>query len=406
MTEPAGPVIDEATFEKEALEFLEDAAARREAEALTWGEGSDSVAIFHETTAEEEAAEVAAARAWQRRRWEAGFGWITGPVEYGGRGLPLSYDRLYRALEAGFAVPDMSPLRIGVGTVAPALMAHGTEAHKREVAVGINRGDVLACQLFSEPEAGSDLAGVRTKAVRDGDTWVLTGQKVWSSNAHLADVGLCLARTDPEAAKHRGLTMFVVPMGTAGVEVRPLRQMTGGASFTEVFLDGVTLPDSGRVGEPGGGWRVTVSALTAERGSVGHRSHGMTARALGLLRALAAREGQGGDPLVRQRLADLEIRLRVARYHQLRMLAVPPERLVGPEGAMDKLLVSANLTCLGEAAGSLLGARLSADTGQWGTYAWAGHVLGAPGMRLGGGTDEVLKTMLAERLLGLPREPA
>ena len=402
----ATPAIDEATFEKEALGFLEAARPRREPEALSWGEGSDSVAIFHETTAAEEAAEVAAARAWQRRRWEAGFGWITGPLAYGGRALPAAYDRLYRTLEADFAVPDMSPLRIGVGTVAPALMRHGYETHKREVAAGIHRGDVLACQLFSEPEAGSDLAGVRTRAVHDGDRWVLTGQKVWTSNAHVADVGLCLARTDPEAAKHRGLTMFVVPMTTPGVEVRPLRQMTGGASFTEVFLDGAIVGDEHRVGGVGDGWRVTVTALTAERGSVGHRSHAMTARALGLLRALAAREALGADPLVRQQLADLEVRLRVARYHQLRMLAVPPDRLVGPEGAMDKLMVSANLTRIGQAAAALLGPRLVADTGAWGTYAWAAHVLGAPGMRLGGGTDEVLKTMLAERLLGLPRPPA
>jgi alkylation response protein AidB-like acyl-CoA dehydrogenase len=300
----------------------------------------------------------------------------------------------------------MNPLRIGVGTVAPALMAHGTEEHRRGFAVGIHRGDVLACQLFSEPEAGSDLAAVRTRASRDGDRWVLDGQKVWTSNAHLADIGLCLARTDSGAAKHKGLTMFVVPMSSSGIEVRPLRQMTGGASFTEVFLDGVTLPDRLRVGGEGEGWRVTMSALTAERGSVGHRSHGLTARMLALLQALAAREGLTADPTVRQRLADLEVRLRIARYHQLRMVAVPPDQLVGPEGAIDKLLVSANLTRIGEVASALLGPRLVADTGQWGTYAWAAQVLGAPGMRLGGGTDEVLRTMLAERLLGLPREPS
>jgi alkylation response protein AidB-like acyl-CoA dehydrogenase len=397
---------DEAAFAREALAFLEREADPRPPEALCWGTGSDSVAVFHETTAEEEAAEVAAARAWQARRFAAGFGWITGPPGYGGRGLPIGYDRLYRALEARFAVPDQSPLRIGIGTVAPAVLAHGTEEQRRNVAVAIYRGDVLACQLFSEPEAGSDLAGVRTRAQRDGDEWVLDGQKVWTSNAHLADVGLCLARTDPEAPKHRGLTMFLVPMDTAGVEIRPLRQMTGGASFNEVFLDGVRLPDATRVGDPGLGWSVTVSALTAERGAVGHRSHGQTARALALLRAGAERDGLGGDPLVRQRLADLEVHLRVARYHQQRMQAVPPERLVGPEGAIDKLMVSANLTRLGEAATALLGPRLAADSGEWGTYAWAALVLGAPGMRLGGGTDEVLKTMLAERLLGLPREPA
>jgi alkylation response protein AidB-like acyl-CoA dehydrogenase len=399
------PVPDEATFEKEARQFLEGAVPQRETEEPAWGEGSDSVAVFHETSAEEEAAEVAAARAWQRRRFDAGFGWITGPEEYGGRGLPLAYDRRYRTIEAGFAVPDMMPLRIGIGTVAPALMIHGTEDHKRRFAVPIHRGEVLACQLFSEPEAGSDLAGVRTRANRDGDSWVLDGQKVWTSNAHLADIGLCLARTDPGAAKHRGLTMFVVPMSAPGVVVRPLRQMTGGASFTEVFLDGVVLPDSLRVGGEGDGWSVTVAALTAERGSVGHRSHAETARALALLRALAARDGRGADPVIRQRLADIEIRLRVARYHQLRMLGVPPEQLVGPEGALDKLMVSDNLTRLGEISCALLGPRISADDAGWGTFAWSALVLGAPGMRLGGGTDEVLKTMLAERLLGLPRDP-
>jgi alkylation response protein AidB-like acyl-CoA dehydrogenase len=391
------------TFAKEALSFLEGVAPRLRLETVAWGQGSDSVAIFHESTAEEEAAEVATARAWQARRWEAGFGWLTGPVDYGGRGLSPAHERLYRSLEAEFDVPDVSPLRIGLGTVGPAVMAHGREDQKRSVGVGIQRGEVLACQLFSEPEAGSDLAAVRTRAQRTGDGWVLTGQKVWTSNAHLADVGLALARSDPDAPKHQGLTMFLVPMDRAGIEVRPLRQMTGGASFTEVFLDGVELSDDLRVGEPGEGWRVTVSALTAERGSVGQRSHAQTARALSLLRALAERDGRASDPPVRQQLADLEVRLRVARYHQLRMQAVPPERLVGPEGALDKLMVSANLARLAGAATALLGPRLAADTGEWGTYAWAAFTLGAPGMRLGGGTDEVLKTMVAERLLGLPR---
>jgi alkylation response protein AidB-like acyl-CoA dehydrogenase len=397
---------EEVDLAKEAVAFLEGAAPRRQAETLAWGQGSDSVAVFHETSAEAEAAEVAAARAWQRVRFEAGFGWLTGPPAYGGRGLPPSCERLYRALEALFDTPDVSPLRIGLGTVAPAVMAHGSEDQKRRVAAAVYRGEVLACQLFSEPEAGSDLAGVRTRARRHGDGWVLDGQKVWTSNAHLADVGLCLARSEPDAAKHRGLTMFLVPMDTPGIEVRPLRQMTGGASFNEVFLDGARLPGESRVGAEGEGWRVTLSALTAERGSVGHRSHSQMARALALLRALAERDGRSSEPGIRQVLADLEVRLRVARYHQQRMQAVPPERLVGPEGAIDKLMVSANLTRLGAVASTLLGPRLVADTGEWGTYAWAALVLGAPGMRLGGGTDEVLKTLVGERLLGLPREPA
>ena len=395
--------VDEEAVAAEALGFLEAEAPRRGGTSVTWGDGSDSVAIFHETTAAEEAAEVAAARGWQARRWAAGFGWITGPPAYGGRGLPMSCERLYRALEAEFAVPDLAPLRIGVGTVGPAIVTHGTDEQKREVAAGIHRGVVLACQLFSEPDAGSDLAGVRTRATREGDAWVLTGQKVWTSNAHLADVGLALARSDPDAPKHGGLTMFLVPMQTPGVEVRPLRQMTGGASFNEVFLDRVRVDDAQRVGGAGEGWKVALCALSAERGAVGHRSHAQTAHALALLRTLAEREGLGADPIVRQRLADLEIRLRVARCHQRRMLGIPPEQLRGPEGAIDKLLLTANLARISEAATEILGPRLVADTGAWGTYAWASFVLGAPGMRLGGGTDEVLKNLLAERLLGLPR---
>jgi alkylation response protein AidB-like acyl-CoA dehydrogenase len=395
----------ELDFSQETLAFLTAHAPRRQPEELVWGEGDENLALFHETTGEEEAREVAEAKAWQRTKWENGFGWLTGPEAFGGRGLSSEHDRLYRAIEAEYAVPDVSPLRVGLSTVSPALVKNGTVDQIAEFAAGIQRGDVVACQLFSEPDAGSDLANVKTRGRQDGDQWWITGQKVWTSNAQFADVGLALVRTDPDAPKHKGLTAFLVPMHAPGVDARPLRQLTGGASFTEVFLDDVAVEDSRRVGEVGGGWAVAVSALTAERGSTGDRSHGMTARAVSLLRALARRDGCSADPIVRQTLADLEIRLRVARYHQQRMQTVPPEALRGPERALDKLMLSANLERIGEVAASLLGPRITADTGTWGTYAWGSWVLGAPGYRLGGGTDEVLKTMVGERLLGLPKEP-
>jgi alkylation response protein AidB-like acyl-CoA dehydrogenase len=396
----------ELDFSQEALAFLTAHAERRQPEVLRWGEGEENLALFHETTGEEEAREVAEAKAWQRTKWDAGFGWLTGPERFGGRGLSAEHDRLYRALEAEFAVPDVSPLRVGLSTVSPSLVANGSDEQIREFAVPMQQGSVVACQLFSEPDAGSDLANVKTRGRRDGDCWRITGQKVWTSNAQFADVGLALVRTDPDAPKHRGLTVFLVPMSEAGVEVRPLRQLTGGASFTEVFLDDVVVDDGRRGGDVGGGWGVAVSTLAAERTSTGDRSHGMTARAVGLLRALAQRERRSSDPIVRQTLADLEIRLRVARYHQQRMQAVPPEKWRGPERVFDKLMLSDNLERIGRAAGDLLGPRLSADDGQWGTFAWRSWVLGAPGYRLGGGTDEVLKTMVAERLLGLPKEPS
>jgi alkylation response protein AidB-like acyl-CoA dehydrogenase len=363
------------------------------------------LAIFHETTGEEERAEAAAAKEWQATKWEAGLGWLTGPVEFGGRGLDASYDRLFRALEASFAVPDWSPIRIGLSTVGPGIVACGTADQVRRFSVPIQEGAKVACQLFSEPEAGSDLAAVRTRAQRDGDVWRLDGQKVWTSNAAFADIGLALVRTDPSAPKHKGLTAFVVPMDQPGVDVRPLRQLTGGSSFAEVFLDGAVVPDDHRIGGVGDGWAVALAALSAERGSTGDRSHALTNRAFDLLCGLAQRRQAVSGPVLRQQLADLYIRLHVARYHQQRMQTVPTSRLRGPERAMDKLLLSDNLRRIGDSAALILGPRLTADTGEWGTFAWVSWILGATGYRIGGGTDEILKSILGERLLGLPRQP-
>jgi alkylation response protein AidB-like acyl-CoA dehydrogenase len=397
---------DELSFAADAVAFLASRASRRAPEVHEWGRGPEHLTIFHETSGDEERAEVEAARAWQAEKWHAGFGWLTGPVEYGGRGLSASFDRLYREIEAAFAVADVSPIRIGLSTVGPSLVANGTREQVRDYAAPIQRGEIVACQLFSEPEAGSDLAGVRTRAERDGDVWRLTGQKVWTSNAQMADIGLALVRTDAEASKHKGLSVFVVPMRADGVEVRPLRQLTGGASFCEVFLDGVTVADDLRVGAVGEGWAVAISTLAAERTSTGDRSHGLTARAFALLLALARQPGQPVDDLQRQRLADIAVRLRVASYHQQRMQRTPVEQVKGPERALDKLMLSDNLRRIGEVAATLLGPRLTADTGEWGTFAWGSWILGATGYRLGGGTDEILRTMIGERLLGLPREPS
>ncbi len=385
---------DERAFAEKALEFLGGHAQRRTEAAASWGVGPENLALFHETEGAEERAEAAAATAWQRARWDAGFGWITGPVAHGGAGLPAGHDRLYRLLEAAFAVPDMNPVRIGVSTVAPAVVAFGDDEQVATYAAGIQRGDLVACQLFSEPEAGSDLAGVRTRAVRDGDDWVLTGQKVWTSNATFAHIGLALVRTDPDAPKHRGLTMFLVPMDTPGVEIRPLRQMTGGASFTEVFLSEVRVSDALRVGDEGAGWTVATGALAGERRAVGDRSHEMNARALNLLRTLV------DEPLAGEDWVRLYSRLRIARFQQQRAAD-----LGGAERAIDKLLLTTNMRLIGELAQELLGPAFAADTGAWGTFGWNRWMMGALGYRIAGGTEEILKTMLAERVLQLPREP-
>jgi alkylation response protein AidB-like acyl-CoA dehydrogenase len=393
------------SFEDRARAFLDSRLPPRPPELITWGAGSEGLAIFHETSGAEEVAEVEAAKAWQAERWDAGFGWLTGPVEHGGGGFPPAIERIYRAVEAEYDVPDMMPLRVGLGTVSPGLVACGSPEQIARYAAPLHAGRSVACQLFSEPDAGSDLANVRSRGMRDGAAWTITGQKVWSSNAHLADIGLLLVRTDPDGPKHASLTMFLLPMDSPGVVVRPLRQLTGGSSFTEVFLDDVIVPDDLRVGAIGKGWSVATTTLAAERTSVGDRSHGLMARALTLLRMLAARGESGPGPLERAALTDAELRLRVARFHQQRMQSVPADRLTGGERVLDKLMLTENMRRMGNTAAHLLGPRILADTGEWGTYAWSRWLLGATGMKIGGGTDEILKSMVAERVLGLPREP-
>ncbi len=396
---------EQRRFATEALDFLGERVPLRPPAGAGWGIGEERLTLFHETTEAEELAEVRAAQDWQKVRWAGGFGWITGPVELGGGGRPWEYEALYRRIESAFDIPDMSPLRIGIGTVGPAILGNGTAEQVRHYVVPLYRGETVACQLFSEPGAGSDLAGVQTRGVASDGGWRLTGQKVWTSNAQVADIGMALVRTDPAASKHRGLTMFVVDMSAPGVQVRPLRQITGGASFTEVFLDDVRVGADAAIGEVGDGWAVATSALAGERKAVGDRTHEITERAIGLLAELARRTGRDGDPLVRQEWSKVYSRLRIARFQQQRVRRIPESELTGAERAIDKLLVSSNLRALGDLAGDILGQELVVDTGQWGTFAWTKWIMGAFGYRIAGGTEEILKTMIAERGLKLPREP-
>ncbi|MHB1503994.1 MAG: acyl-CoA dehydrogenase family protein [Acidimicrobiales bacterium] len=400
--------ISEYAFEAEALAFLEANVPPRVETTLTWGEGSDDVSVLPERTAEEELAELRSAKAWAAKRFDAGFGWITGPTRYGGRELPRSYQRLYDSLESRFETPSQMLFGIGLGMVAPTIAAHATEEVKQRYLRALYRGDIVACQLFSEPGAGSDLAGLQTRAIRDGDEWIVTGQKVWTSGAHLSDIGEIICRSDPTLPKHKGLTGFVVDMHAPGVEVRPLRQMTGGASFNEVFFTEVRIPDSHRLGDVNGGWSVALTTLMNERAAIGGgmASGGgnmSTQRIIELIR----HQGRANDPLVRQQLADIIVNGRVATYTNLRaMTKIAAGQLPGPEMSIAKLSLTRNMLRMGELLSSVLGAKLVADSGEWGTYAWSQFILGTPGMRVAGGTDEVLHNIIGERVLGLPKDPA
>jgi acyl-CoA dehydrogenase len=395
-------------FEREARAFLEANAEHRVEVQQGWGEGSDQVSVLPERSLEEELAELEAARAWAQLRFDAGFGWITGPEQYGGRGLGRDHQRAYDAVEAHYATPSMQVYGIGLGMVAPTILAHATDEVRERYLRKMWRGDIVGCQLFSEPGAGSDLASLQTKAVRDGDEWVVTGQKVWTSGAHLSDIGEIICRTDPDAPKHKGLTGFVVDMHAPGVEVRPLRQMTGGASFNEVFFTEVRIPDSHRLGDVNGGWTVALTTLMNERAAIGGgMASGGGNMSTQRLIELVRHQGRHRDPLVRQQMAEIIINGRVASYTNLRAMAkVAAGQLPGPEMSIGKLSLTMNMRRMADLLSSVLGPKLVADAGEWGTYAWSQFILGIPGMRVAGGTDEILHNIIGERVLGLPKEPA
>ena len=369
-------------------------------------EGPVDFAIFQNITEEAEHTLLDRVRAYRRARYDAGYGAIALAQELGGAGLSMRYVVAFTAEEQAFATPPSTELiSVTCGLVGPTLATYGTPSQRERFATPFLRSDLLCCQLFSEPGAGSDLAAVATRAVRAGDDWIIDGQKVWSSGARFADYGLLLARTDPEVAKQAGLTMFLVPMDTEGVDVRPIKQMSGASSFNEVFLSGVRLGDDLRVGGIGDGWKVANATLGFERTASGQGTRRKGGTFDDLL-ALARRLGKADDPVVRQQLADVYIRtqLRAATTDRVARANAAGEA-PGPAASIGKLVASQNLTRIGEVAASLLGARVAADNGEPETFAWTEHLLGAPGYRLAGGTDEIQRSIIGERVLGLPREP-
>jgi alkylation response protein AidB-like acyl-CoA dehydrogenase len=394
-------------FETNARAFLESNSTRKETDKkFVWGEGQDKVAMFEEKDKETETRDVAAACAWRQAKFDAGFGWITGPEAYGGAGLTSAHERAYQRLEAQYEVPNQGAFTIGLGMVAPTILAHGSDVAKDAYLKKMYRADIIGCQLFSEPGAGSDLASLQTKAERDGDEWIITGQKVWTTGAQFSDLGEIIARTDPDMPKHKGLTGFIVDMHAPGVEVRPLRQMTGGASFNEVFFNEVRVRDDHRLGDVNNGWNVALTTLMNERAAIGAGGGGgggvnMYQRVIEMVRHY----GLDTDPLVRNELANLLIHSKVAGYNNQRAMdKIKAGQLPGPEMSIAKLAGTLNSLRLCDFVSKILGAKLVADSGEWGTYAWSQLILGTPGGRIAGGSDEVMRNIVGERVLGLPKD--
>jgi alkylation response protein AidB-like acyl-CoA dehydrogenase len=405
-------MADQPTLEQfrgECLAFLDANATLKveEEKKFVWGEGDDDVSILEEVDRTREAVELEKAKAWRAKRFDAGLGYITGAKEFGGRELPSAYERVYGSLEAKYDIPSMGFFGIGLGMVAPTIKDHAQPHVRATYLPAMYRGDVVGAQLFSEPGAGSDLAGLQSKAERDGDEWVLNGQKVWTSGAHYADIGEIICRTDPDLPKHKGLTGFIIDMRAPGVEVRPLRQMTGGAAFNEVFLNDVRVPDDHRLGDVNQGWAVALTTLMNERSSIGSGSGGGSGIAnVSRLAQMLRHFGLGESAAHRDELMDIYIRFQVAKMTSQRALdKIKQGQLPGPEMSLGKMALTDNLTRTSAFVSKVLGMRLTADTGEWGTYAWNDFVLGTPGMRIAGGTDEVLRNIVGERVLGLPKEP-
>jgi alkylation response protein AidB-like acyl-CoA dehydrogenase len=399
---PGDPEGDLAQWQARAREWLRSSAPARDSADVT---GLGSVAVFDNLTFEQEREQLAAAAAWQRAKLAAGYGAISWPPEFGGAGLAPAYEEAFGREEAQVVVPRKNELfSVTLELVAPTVAAFGTPAQQRELIPRLLAAELFVCQLFSEPGAGSDLASLSLRAERRDEGWVLNGQKVWTSGARHAALGELIARTDPAQARHRGLTAFLVPMDAPGVEIRPIRQMSGGSSFNEVFFTDVVVPDDARLGEVGQGWQVALTTLGFERAASGTGAD-QPGGSFAQVAATARQLGRAGDPLIRQLLADLYVRSEVQRRYAEKMTQSAAAGAPGEEGSVLKLMWSANLVQVSAVVTELLGPRLVADTGEPGLFSWSEHVLGAPGYRIAGGTEEIQRNIIAERVLGLPRDP-
>jgi alkylation response protein AidB-like acyl-CoA dehydrogenase len=406
MAEPI-PSLEE--FLADARAWLDEHGTRAvttDSQKFVWGQGDFSVAVFHALSAEDERALLERAQSWTALKAERGYHAIAAPVAFGGLGYPREYAGAFAQLEREYVRPQPHETHsVTTRLIAPTIMAWGTDEQKAKHVPTFLTARELCCQLFSEPGAGSDLANLSCRAVRDGDEWVINGQKVWTSGALFAEWGELIARSDFDVPKHRGMTAFIIPMDLPGIEVRPIRQMSGGASFNEVFFTDVRIPDSMRLGGEGEGWRVALTTLGFER----DRSEGAGSGRVGgnwqHLVATARAMGVTSDPLLRQQLAQAYIHERVESFVGRRAAELAREGTPGPEGSLGKLLWTNGLKLTSEVVSSILGAALIADTGEWGTFGWGEHVLGAPGYRIAGGSDEVQRNIIGERVLGLPPEP-
>jgi alkylation response protein AidB-like acyl-CoA dehydrogenase len=348
---------------------------------------------------------VEVAKAWQKKKADAGWVCLHWPKEYGGRGA-TPVERVIWQQEEGIYGKLTSPFQIGEGMCGPTVMAYGSEDDKRRYLPKIASGEEIWCQLFSEPAGGSDVAGLRTRAARDGDHWVINGQKIWTSGAHYADYGILITRTDPNVPKHKGLTMFHIDMKSRGVEVKPIKQANGMQEFNEVFFTDLRVPDGQRLGAIGDGWNVSLTTLMNERMSIGSRLATGFAELFEFCSNLMTEDGLAiDDRATRARLANWAVKNSGLKYTSYRAIsALSKGERPGPENSIGKLVAGSMLQDIAMYAMDLQGANgmlndpeIAGAAGQF-----QAMLMSSPSTRIAGGTDEILRNIIAERVLGLP----
>ena len=382
---------DEAAFRAKARAFLDANAERRKPGAVEgYRRGQDAPGAMER------------AKDFQRRKFDAGFVGIHWPTEWNGQGGTQIQNVIYNQEESQYDVLS-GIFGIGVNLAMPTICTWGTPEHRAQFLKPTMRADIVWCQLFSEPGGGSDLAALRTRAEKDGDEWVVNGQKIWNSGAHYSDFGILVARTDPDVAKHAGLSFFILDMKTPGIEIRPIRQVSGSSHFNEVFFTNVRIPDSRRVGPVGAGWKVALTTLMNER----HGMRDAPGPDFTELFRLAQEIDLIDDDAVQEKLAEFYVRSQGLKFTKFRgMTALSRGQTPGPESSIIKVVAANKLQDIlsyGLDMIGMAGATMGDTMPVAGIFEEA--LLYSPALRLAGGTDEIMKNIIAERVLGLPQDP-
>ena len=380
---------EEAAFRQEAADWLKaNAPSKQDLEGMD---------------------EIEAAKFWQKKKYDAGWACITWNKEFGGRGATEIQSVIWNQEESKYDVPQ-GVFQIGQGMAAPTLMTWGQPEHHERYLPKLASGEEIWCQLFSEPAGGSDLAALRTKAEKEGDDWIINGQKIWTSGAHYSDYGILVVRTDPNVAKHKGLSYFFLDMKSPGVEIKPIKQLTGGAGFNEVYFTDVRIPDSQRLGEVGQGWQVALTTLMNERAAIGGGGGGVNVDLAYKIASEVMIDGKTAtqDSAVRAKLANWYVQESGLKFTGYRsMTALSKGTTPGPENSIGKLVgapknqeMASFCMDLMEMNGAIWDEELSKEAGLVQM-----SYMGSPGLRIAGGTDEIMANIIAERVLGLPQEP-